>query len=78
MINKLTLALLAAAVAVGLTSQAFAQSATAYGDVRAYHYDSEGSRKYGSWGPEQQGSRNAGQAQAASSSTQNAQRARGA
>jgi hypothetical protein len=63
-------------MAASLPSPAFTQSATSYGDVRPYHYESGGGRKSGSWTAEQQGSRNAGQAQA--SGTQNVQRARGA
>jgi hypothetical protein len=81
MIRKSTLAVLAAAVAVSFTSQAFGQAATSYGDVRPYHYGSDGSRKSGSWTAEQQGSTNAGQAQASGrqgqAGTQRAERTRG-
>ena len=86
MINKPTLAVLATAAAVSFASQAFGQAATAYGDVRPYHYGSDGSRKSGSWTLEQQGSTNTGQAQASQAQasgrqgqagTQRAERTRG-
>jgi hypothetical protein len=81
MIKKSALAILATTALVSVTSAALAQSADRYGSTLPYHYDSGGGQVRGSWSPEQQGSTNAGQAQASGrqgqAGTQRAERTRG-
>jgi|SRR5687768_5944873 hypothetical protein len=77
MINKSTFALFAATAAVSLTSGAFAQSADRYGSTLPYYYDSGGGQVWGSWGPQQQGSANGRQSQAATGGPHKVVRVRG-
>ena len=74
MINKGTFALFAATAVLSLALPEFAQSEERYGGTRPNYYDSSGSQKYGSWGPEEQGSADSNQTQTSGSSSQSAER----
>jgi hypothetical protein len=52
MTNKLKIATVAALLAAGIASPAFAQSADHTGSQLAYYYDSTGKQTWGSWGPQ--------------------------
>jgi hypothetical protein len=52
MTNKLKIATVAALLAAGIASPAFAQSADHTGSQMAYYYDSTGKQMWGSWGPQ--------------------------
>ncbi len=52
MTNKLKIATVAALLAAGIASPAFAQSFDHTGSQMAYYYDSTGKQTWGSWGPQ--------------------------
>jgi hypothetical protein len=52
MTNTLKIATVAALLAAGIASPAFAQSADHTGSQMAYYYDSTGKQMWGSWGPQ--------------------------
>jgi len=74
MINKGTFALFAATAVVSLALPEFAQSGRTLWSTRPNYYDSSGSQKYGSWGPEEQGLRTATRRRLPGSSSQSAER----
>jgi hypothetical protein len=69
MLKTATFTLLAATAAMSLASSAYAQG-DRYGSPLPNYYDSSGGLKWGSWGPDQQGSSGGSQGQATTGNSQ--------